>query len=432
MQYLQRFSTRYSYLISPGTIGFFATMAALILSITRGIENLGLADGSGYIEQANGMLKGIDFVFNNPSIFFHNLGFSFFIALTFIFSQSTSLLLLKIFLAVSHGIAAYLLAQIGREVGLRRRFWTAGGVLFSLDPFMLRAATNVGTETLTTLIVVYWCHLYITSVSAKSYQFWRILFFMFSGFFAITMRPNFLFPFFFVSILLLIKWHKEAIQFLIIKFSVILFIIFLTLYEVFLIKLNDGFVFLATYGGFGVGYACRAEFIPQYLGFASAEQNEKINYWLNVENPLKAEILAKSPSISPLQIDHEMMRLGISNCLENPLQSVGVLILKFLAIWRPFTGLGSHGIAVLIFSALVLVPTTYGTLTFLFKKKLDQQARLIKRFFVVISIGFVPSLLITTEQLRHRLAFAEPFYWIFSIACIQYWIDARKSSVKNK
>jgi hypothetical protein len=425
MQYLGRIGNRYSHLITPKTIGLIAAMGAFALSLFRGIQNLGIADGQGYVDQANGILKGTSYVFNHPSAFGHNLGFSFLIALTFIISHSTSLVLLKALLAVSHGIAAYLLAQIGRGIGLGKGFWVASGVFFSLDPFVLLAATSVGTENITTLIVVYWCHLYMAPAWTRSCQLWRVLLFTFSGLFAISMRPNFLLPFFFVSILLFLKWRNEAIQISTLVLSTSLFVLFFSLYEVFLTRLNHAFVFLATYGGFGVGYACRPEFIRQYLGIASAGQNARINHWLNIENPLQASIISRTPSLSPVQIDHEMMRMGISTCLQHPLQSLGILSLKFFAIWRPFTVWGSYGLKILVFSALILIPITYGTVRFLFRRKLPGLARPVKKFFIVISMGFVPSLLITTEQLRHRLAFAEPFYWIFSMACVQYWLASK-------
>ena len=432
MKYLDNSSKKLFLMISPKVVGIFATICAFAISVFRGIENLGVADAQGYINQANGVLKGISFVFDDPSAFGHNLGFSYLIAMTFVISNSTSLLLLKLILVFSHGIAAYLLAQIGREIGLKRGAWIAASVLFSLDPFVLYSTTSVGTENLTTLIVIYWCYLYVIPNSSRSYLSWQVLLFTFSGLFSILMRPNFLFPFIFVSILLFTKWRNDQLPASTLIFSVSLFLISFSAYELFLTKLNDAFVFLATYGGFGIAYACRPEFIPQYLGIATTEQNEKINYWLNVENPMQASILAKNPSLSIVEIDKEMMRLGISTCLENPIESLGILGLKFFAIWRPFTAVGSYGLMVFIFSAIILVPLTYGIARFLFRKNLPARAFSVKKFFIVVSMGFVPSLLITTEQLRHRLAFAEPFYWLFSVACIQYWLVSKNSRVTNR
>ena len=431
MQYWNRIDRKYFNWITPKRIGIGATLSAVAISVFRGIENFGIPDGQGYVTQANSILKGTPFLFSISDIFVHNIGLSFVIALTFIISQSTSLVLFKLLLAVSHGIAVYFLVQIGKEFGLKKGYWVASSMFFALDPFVLSAATSVGTENLTTLIIVYWCHLYVVPVAARSRQLWRILLFTFSGCFAITLRPNFLLPFLFVAIILFIKWRQDAVRASTLALSVFLFLVFFSVYEVFLTRLNGAFVFLASYSGFGIGYACRPEFIPQYLGYASSGENARINHWLNVENPLQAIIVSKTPSLSPVQIDHEMMRIGITTCLENPLQSIGVLGLKFFAIWRPFTVIGSYGVTVFIFSILILVPITFGTLLFLFRKNLPEKAQLVKKFFIVISLGFVPSLLITTEQLRHRLAFAEPFYWIFSVACIQYWI-VRRSSVAKK
>ena len=431
MHYWKRVDRKYFNWVTPKAIGIWATLSAVTISFFRGIENFGITDGEGYVNQANTILKGTSFMFSDPDIFVHNIGLSFVIALTFIISHSTSLVLFKLLLAVSHGISVYLLGQIGKEFGLKKEYWVASSIFFALDPFVLSAATSVGTENLTTLIIIYWCHLYVVPVAAQSRQKWRILLFTFSGCFAITLRPNFLLPFLFVAIILFIKWRQNAVRASTLTLSVFLFLVFFSAYEVFLTQLNRAFVFLASYGGFGIGYACRPEFIPQYLGYASSEENARINHWLNVENPLQAIIVSKMPTLSPVQIDHEMMRIGITTCLENPLQSIGVLSLKFFAIWRPFTVIGSYGVTVFIFSILLLVPITFGTLLFLFRRNLPEKALLVKKFFIVISLGFVPSLLITPSLFRHRLAFAEPFYWIFSAACIQYWIVRRSSAAKK-
>ena len=105
--------------------------------------------------------------------------------------------------------------------------------------------------------------------------------------------------------------------------------------------------------------------------------------------------------------------MGRESCLSNPIESFGVLFLKAVALWRPFTVFGAYDLTVFLLSFLVWVPLTITAIRFVTRKKLTGDEKLLRNFFLVISIGYTISLLLTPTQIRHRIAFAEPFYWIF-------------------
>ena len=64
------------------------------------------------------------------------------------------------------------------------------------------------------------------------------------------------------------------------------------------------------------------------------------------------------------------------------------------------------------FSFLLWVPLTIVVIKFLVTRNLSRNERLLRLFFLVLSFGYTASLLLTPTQIRHRVAFAEPFYWL--------------------
>lgn len=202
--------------------------------------------------------------------------------------------------------------------------------------------------------------------------------------------------------------------------GVSIFLILLSVYEIFLTKLNSGFVFLANYGGLGVAYLCRKEFVPQYLGIATSAQNAEINNWVTSIDPLSNQILARNPGASSAELNSELYRMGISNCLSNPIESAWLLILKSFAVWRPTLVFGAYGSKIFFFSLLLWLPLTGIVLWIIFNKKLKGKASELRIFFLVGAASFTFSVLMTTStHTRHRIAFAESFYWLFAFFWLQ-------------
>ena len=130
----------------------------LIANSISGINHIGDPDGYGYYERARGLSMHWRDYQSHPEFFEHGPGLIVLLALTFLVSSSTNLLLFKILLCVVHAISSILVYKIASK--LVDRFWIAVGaaVFFSLDPFITASLIEVGTESITTLAVLYWCH----------------------------------------------------------------------------------------------------------------------------------------------------------------------------------------------------------------------------------------------------------------------------------
>lgn len=417
---------------SPIFLGFCASFLALAVSYARGIESLGIADAADYVRQAKDMLKGLSFMQANPNLFQHGLGFSFAIALTFLLTNSTSLILFKVALAAGYGLSTYLVARIGIEIGLKKQYWIAGAILFALDPFLLLTATTPQTESITTLIVLYWAFLYLVSTGEHRPTRFTLVAFPLTGFYATFMRPNFILPFLFVAFLMYFRWFREGTKALLLTLSSLVFIGLLSLYEVFISFLYSGFVFLSPIGGGNAEFMCRTEFIPQYLGFASASENTRINNWtLSHGAESLSSVMAQHPNLSTSGINHELYNLGISTCLSHPFQSVEVLFLKAFALWRPFAVYGAYSPKVFFATLALWLPLTIVALWFVFSRKLNKQTVKLKYYFLALSVSFTISLLLTPTQIRHRIAFAEPFYWLFAMILLARILNSRRPILRR-
>lgn len=378
------------------------------------------------------MLHGWTFMQSNPDLFQRPLALPFLVAATFLLTNGSSLLLIKILLAFGHGASTYLVARIGKQIGLRKPLWMLGAICFALDPFIFFAATDVQTESITTLIVLYWAFLYLAPPTSTRSTFFRVICFSFTGFLAISMRPNFLLPFAVIAVFLCIRWIQQGIISSLLILATLIFLSLMSFYEVLLTRLYGGFVFLSPIGGWNAVFACRTEFIPQYLGTASSRQNANINDWVGTHlKETITGILANHPNLPTAGLNHELYNVGISTCLKNPIQSVGVLILKFFALWRPFTVFGAYSFKIFLFSSLLWVPLTIVTIWFIAQRKLSRTNILLRNYFVILSIAFTISLLLTPTQIRHRIAFAEPFYWIFLMYFLKSIFGRRHSPLGN-
>ena len=398
-------------------LSLFATVFAIIATIFRGVEHIGISDGHNYVDQAVQMLNGLNYMYQNPDLFQHGLGFSWSISLSFLISQSNSLLLFKLFLAVGHGLSSLLLAKIGSHLGLRRKYWVATTLLFILDPFILLAATDIQTESITTLIVIFWGYLYILPKEMNKNRNLMVFLFVLSGSYSTLMRPNSILPFLMVAAILLFKWGKEGLHKFVLVSSISIFLGIIGLFEIFITKMYRGFVFLSPVGGGNAEFMCKPDFIPQYLGYASSKQNSQINSLINTSQ--SSNLLLQNPGLSISQINSELTSAGIATCLNNPIQSLWVITLKVFALWRPFTVYGAYGSSILILTLAFWLPLTVSAIWYLQKKGHPKIAADLRIFFIVMSAGFAISLLLTPTQIRHRVAFAEPFYWLFAIFFVQ-------------
>ena len=402
----------------PRIIGFNAFVVALVVAISRGINGVFQNDAKGYVAEAQGMLEGWKFMQENPEKFGHGFGFTGIILSTFLMSGTTSLVFLKLILALGHGLSSYLVARISQLVGLKEKFWIAASLLFTFDPFMILAATDAQTESLTTLLVLWWCYLYISKSKDRILGWPLTLLFTFSGIFSVIMRPNSLLPFLFIAFILFRKWTKQGFKKSIFLISISFFLSAISLYQVFLTKLYSGFIFLSTAGAANAEFMCRKEFIPQYLGLISADENNRINV-IATQSTTTQELLSINPNFTIPELNREYTKLGISTCLDDPLGSIEVIIVKFFALWRPFTVLGAYGIELFLLSLIIWLPMTVVTIWFLITNQRNESTKALQRYFLVMSLGFTLSLLLTATQIRHRVAFAQPFYWIFLLYFVQ-------------
>lgn len=371
------------------------------------------------------MLKGWSFVLNNPESFKHGLGFSALIALTFVLSNSHSLVLFKIFLAIGHGVSSYLVARIGMKIGLPKKYWVLAAILFAIDPFIFIAATNIQTESLTTLLVLYWGLIAIKLEKIPLRWNYNIVLFPISGFYSAFMRPNSILPFLIISGLIYYRWYHQKVKIEFISISISIFIFLILSYEIFLTRLYSGFFFLSPVGGDNALVMCRTEFIPQYLGVVSSSENKKINYFAMNGNEMN-QFLTAHPNLTISEINQEFTRAGVSTCLAHPFESIGVLFIKSIALWRPFTVFGAYGPKMFLISLCLWTPLTLATIWFVMRKDLGQTSKDLRNFFLGLGFGFTVSLLLTPTQIRHRIAFAEPFYWLFFMYLIH------QKHLKNK
>jgi hypothetical protein len=228
---------------------------------------------------------------------------------------------------------------------------------------------------------------------------------------------------FFVFVTLSVYFYLQAKDQRSVRFffllSTIIFVLILIVYEIFLFKLNDGFVFLANYGGIGVEYACRAELLPQYLGFADKQTNDELNLWFNeVSNTSNA---AKETSLA--SVNSSSFRNGINFCLENPLAGIGIMFAKLFAILRPYTNPGSYGVWVSVSSFILWAPCLYFTVRVFLAKKKSSNEKILVHYYSLLFLSFLPSLLLTINHTRHRVSFSEPFWIIFFAIGVQKLIE---------
>jgi hypothetical protein len=307
-----------------------------------------------------------------------------------------------------------LLARIGFELGLKKPFWIAASIFYAIDPFILFAASDVTTEPIITLFVLYWAFLFLRVMKNGKIDYLHILLFGLSGFYSAFARPNSILPFIVIAFFMFYKWGKEGISRLVLSLSAMIFASLLLMYEVILTKLYAGFVFLSPAGGYNAEVMCSKVFVPQYFGFISQAENTRINNWVYGATK-SGEIFANQEVYNIPAANQELWKLGIKSCLAQPLESLGVLLIKPFALWRPYVVYGAYSPMVFFASLLLWVPLTIAAIYFLTRRNLNPIQSQLRNYFLIMAISFTISLELTPTQIRHRVAFAEPFYWIFFV-----------------
>lgn len=415
-----------------GVLGFFV---ALLVQSARGFEYVILQhDGrNDYVTQAQEMVLGWRFMIENPNLLGHGMGFSLLIATIFKVTSSESFLFLKLLFALLHGVSAYLVSKVACGIGMRRRYWILGAVFFLFDPFVLFAVSDVTTEPIVTFFVLYWAYLYVSDISQRSIYRFHLFAYSLSCFYSVFARPNSLLPVLAITVILFMKWKVLGIRVRGLFATTSVFLLLLTIYEILLFKLYKGFVFLTPVGGYNAEVMCSKEFVPQYIGLVSKSENSRINNWVYgiTKGP---EILASQPTLNVPQLNRELWQIGIAKCLENPIDSFFVLAIKPLALWRPYVVFGAYSPLVFFVSLLVWTPLLIAGIYFLTRRDLNREGKDLKIYFLVMAAALTLSLELTPTQIRHRIAFAEPFFWIFifwAISRLKFFSSERKSVPEN-
>lgn len=413
-------------------LAVFGFCVALTVDFFRGFEYVILqADGrNDYVTQAEEMLRGWSYMLSHPNPLGHGIGFSLLIALTFWISDSTSFVMIKILFAICHGASAYLIARIGFQIGLKKPFWVLASVFYAVDPFVLFSVSDVTTEPIVTLFVLYWAFLFLRVMKGRNLDNLHILLFSLSGFYSVFARPNSILPFAMIATFIFYKWIKAGVSKVVLSFSVSIFSSLLIVYEFTLTKLYAGFVFLSPAGGYNAEVMCSKVFVPQYLGFISQAENTRINNWVYGATK-SGEIFANQEVYNIPAANRELWKLGINSCLAQPLESLGVLLIKPFALWRPYVVYGAYSPTVFFASLLLWVPLTMAAIYFLTRRNLTPIQSQIRNYFLIMAVSFTISLELTPTQIRHRIAFAEPFYWLFifwALGMFMHWNSRRKKT----
>jgi hypothetical protein len=412
-------------------VTIFGFAVALIVQGVRGFQYVILQhDGrNDYVTQAKEMVLGWSYMLENPNLLGHGMGFSLLIAIIFKVTNSESFLLLKLLFAILHGLSALLIAKLGFTLGMKRKYWILAALLFSMDPFVLFAVSDVTTEPLVTFFVLYWAYLYVCVDSHKNMNNVHLPLLTLTCFYSVIARPNSLLPVLAISLLIFLKWKNMNFppQKMVLAGSFFLFL--MTAYHVILFNLYRGFVFLTPVGGYNAEVMCSKEFVPQYIGLISKSENSRINDWVYgiTKGP---EILANQTTLDVSQLNSELWRIGIAKCLENPIESFFVLALKPLALWRPYVVFGAYSPWVFLASLLLWIPLLTATVYFITRRDLGVVSKQLRIYFLLMAAAFTVSLELTPTQIRHRVAFAEPFLWIFF-----FWVigkfDSRRIKTKQ-
>ena len=88
---------------------------------------------------------------------------------------------------------------------------------------------------------------------------------------------------------------------------------------------------------------------------------------------------------------------------------------------------GAYSLEIFLVSLVFWVPLTILMIKFLIGKDYSPALRQLRLYFLVMGGTFTVSLLLTFPQVRHRVAFAEVFYWLFAVIVLDRYLSRKKT-----
>jgi len=390
-------------------------LASFLLSLRVGLNSWSFPDAVHFIKQANAMNSGFQYMENNPDEMQFPFGLPTIIAIMFRIQGSDSLMTSKLILICFHVAALICFTLIVRKIIVNPKIQFITILAFSFDPFILSQAIDLQTEPITTFFILWWCYVYLSEIRETKRGFLTIVLFYLSGIFEVITRPNSLIPFIGIGVLVFMKHRKSE---MLLKFHLLGMSIFLgglLIFQAFLWTVFGGFFFLAANGGQNLVLACRHEFVPQYLGLASESQNQDINAWyFQYLNDIISKIMSDQTMVSIPQLNKELFKIGFENCTNNLLETTGLIVLKVFGLWRPSTVFGAYGATIFVLSILIWLPLSIAACVYMLRKTSDLYQQEFKYFIITLWVLFTISLFPSATQIRHRIAFSEPFLWIIA------------------
>jgi hypothetical protein len=401
-------------------------LASFLLSLRVGLNSWSFPDAVHFIKQANAMNNGFQYMENNPDEMQFPFGLPTIIAIMFRIQGSDSLITTKLILICFHVAALICFTLIVRKLIENPKIQFLTILAFSFDPFILSQAIDLQTEPITTFFILWWCYVYLSEVKDTKRGCLTIVLFYLSGIFEVITRPNSLIPFIGIGILVFMKHRKSEMH---LKFHLLGMGIFsgLLIFQAFLWTVFGGFLFLAANGGQNLVLACRNEFVPQYLGVASESQNQEINAcYFQYLNDAISKIMFDQTMVSIPQLNKELFKIGFENCTNNLLETTGLLVLKVFGLWRPSTVFGAYGTTIFVLSILIWLPLSIATCVYLLRKTNNLHQQKFKYFVIMLWVLFTISLFPSATQIRHRIAFSEPFLWIIAGMLLSNFLQEKK------
>ena len=402
-------------------------LASFLLSFRVGLNSWSFPDAVHFIKQANAINSGLQYMEDNPGEMQFPFGLPTIIALMFRIQGSDSLITTKLILICFHLAALVCFVLIVRRLIENPKIQYLTILAFSFDPFLLSQAIDLQTEPITTFFILWWCYVYLSDIRETKRGYSTIVLFYVSGMFEVLTRPNSLIPFIGIGVLFFVKHRKSEVHLKFHLLGISFFLGGLLVFQAFLWKVFGGFLFLAANGGQNLVLACRNEFVPQYLGVASESQNQEINVWyFQYLNDAISRIMSDQTMVSIPQMNKELFKIGFENCTNNLLETMGLLVLKVFGLWRPSTVFGAYGTTIFVLSILIWLPLSIAACIYLLRKTNNLYQQEFKCFVITLWVLFTISLFPSATQIRHRIAFSEPFLWIMAGILLSNFLKRRK------
>jgi hypothetical protein len=381
--------------------------------LKSGINSWGFPDAPLFIEQGYAISQGMQYMRSNPSELQYPFGLPAIISIGYRISEENAVAVSRIILLLFHFLTVLVVFLILNNLKINKKIQYVAIIGFSLDPFVLKQALDLQTEPMTALFISILCLIFLIKLDSPVKYRCIPFFYFFLAFLMIVTRPNLIVPIFGISSILIYRWRRDDVPSRIIMSASASFLFYLAAFHVFLSSVFKQFVPISGNSGQNLALACRSEFLPQYLGYADSQENQLINAWyFGYLNNIKELFTNLNPLASAIDLNREYQRVGIQNCLDNPIETMILFLIKSISLWRPSTVFGAYGIEVFVASVIFWVPLTILVLRFLFSRDLTPAQSSFRLFLIVFWGLFTISLIPSATQIRHRIAVAEQFYWV--------------------